>query len=294
MQQGFHFGAVKPLPYFYLVTTVLGLLFTFISPDSSRSTLEDLVFWLSQTLIPLSIILIVHLLLANLTWFNQLTNLWKLSASGLIGVILYLPAALWLDTRFDLQPVEQQGIYLAWEYLEEFLAVGPPILIGWLAMNAPWLLGYRFERQSPTVAPISADHHEIKPASNFVEDKAPESSTNYPAVFPDDLNHIIYLKAELHYLQIVTIHGHSLELFNLRDAISFLSDLEGICPHRSWWVNKQYIERYVPAGRLGKLIMRGNLEVPVSRRKIVETKLLLEKWGVITQKSNRRPSLKKA
>ncbi len=290
MQERFHFGVVKPLPYFYLVTTVLGVLFMFISPDSPRSMLEELLFWLSQTLIPLSIILIVHLLLANLTWFNQLPNIWKLSVSGLAGIILYLPVALWLDAIFDMESIDVQSIYFARELIEEFAAVGPPILIGWLAMNAPWLLGYRFEQQPPTITPASAQSHETTPASNIVGDNASELHPDYLSVFPDNLNDVVCLKAELHYLQITTIDTQSLELFNLKDAVNYLSSVEGISPHRSWWVNRNYIERYVQVGRQGKLIIQGNLEVPVSRRKIVETKSQLKLWGIPHKKTNNERS----
>lgn len=285
MQQGFLLGAVKPLPYFYLVTATLGVLFTFISPDSHRSLLGDLIFWLSQTLLPLTAILFVHLYLARLTWFSHMSDLWKLILSGVSGVLLYLPTALWLDAKFDHQPIDYHRVGLVWECIEEFFAVGPPILIGWLAMNAPWLLGFRFERQDnkkamPEPATLEAEddiHHREDLSSCRFED--------YPSFFPPNINDIVCLKAELHYLQVVTIDGRSLELFNLRDAVKFLSSVDGISPHRSWWVNRRFIEGYVPAGRQGKLIVQGNLEIPVSRRKTTEIKLLLKQWEILSNKS---------
>ncbi len=281
MQQGFLLGAVKPLPYFYIVTATLGVLFTFISPDSHRSFLEDLAFWLSQTLFPLSTILMMHLLLAKFARFQRLGNLWKLIFSGICGITIYLPLALWLDVQFDMQTIADRNVDLAWEFIEEFTAVGPPILIGWLAMNAPWLLGYRFERQTnPNTLEIKvAQSPEI--AEQDDQSNAASELQSYPSFFPEDLQSIVCLKAELHYLQVITGDGQSLELLNLRDAVNLLSSVDGLCPHRSWWVNRRFIERYVAAGRQGKLVVKGNLEVPVSRRKMAEVKSQLREWGIM-------------
>ena len=76
------------------------------------------------------------------------------------------------------------------------------------------------------------------------------------------------LKAELHYLEVITDKGKALILYNLKDAMSELDHLDGFQPHRSFWVSAKHVERFEPKGRQGVLHLEGGLKVPVSRRRM--------------------------
>jgi len=151
MQQIFLLGAVRPVTYFYTVTTVLAVVFSMISPETGLPYWQELVLWLAQTLIPLSMILGIHLLLCRFCRFNRLKTVLKLSLSAILAIVLYSPIAYFIDILFNIQAMPTDTARVPLEIIDELGGVGPPLLISWLALNLPLLLGYRFEKHPEPV-----------------------------------------------------------------------------------------------------------------------------------------------
>ena len=88
---------------------------------------------------------------------------------------------------------------------------------------------------------------------------------------------LLYLKAELHYLLVVTDKGKALLLYNLKDAIDELSGVVGMQVHRSWWVAADAVQSMQRNGRQGELALKGGQVVPVSRNRVKAVASWLEK-----------------
>ena len=73
------------------------------------------------------------------------------------------------------------------------------------------------------------------------------------------------MKADLHYLEVITSNHRELVLYNLRDAITELPEELGLQCHRSYWVAHNAIETYKKKGREGVLLLKNNMHLPVSR-----------------------------
>lgn len=87
---------------------------------------------------------------------------------------------------------------------------------------------------------------------------------------PDSLSgsKLIALKAEDHYLRVITDTGNALILMKFEDALAALNGYPGIQTHRSWWLASSQLKN------LGKLsssthsiVIPDGTEVPISRRK---------------------------
>jgi hypothetical protein len=77
---------------------------------------------------------------------------------------------------------------------------------------------------------------------------------------------VIYaVSSEDHYLRLHTSKGSDLILMRLTDAIVELEGLEGAQTHRSWWVAKDAVESTRRDGDKMVLILKGDVEAPVSR-----------------------------
>jgi hypothetical protein len=167
--------------------------------------------------------------------------------------------------------------------LAEFVDLAPPVIVAWVAINAPWLLGFRVERyrqpqrhgedrsgqnaaSSPTERPVPADSV-----------SQPDALPGFMALLPEDVRgEPIYLKSELHYLLVVTPRGKGLILYTLRDAMAELGDLRGLHPHRSYWVNRDWITGFARSGREADLKLKDGTKIPVSRYRAADIRQELE------------------
>lgn len=84
---------------------------------------------------------------------------------------------------------------------------------------------------------------------------------------PDGIRgELLFLKAEDHYLRVVTDRGEDLILFRFKDALDELRGIEGLQVHRSYWVSASAVARLTRAGRDVQLELKTGQTVPVSRR----------------------------
>ena len=160
-----------------------------------------------------------------------------------------------------------RGDPVSWlELADEFVGVVPPVVLCWLAINAPWVLGYRLSNADGHSGHLGAN----TPAQGF----EPRFFELLPKASREEL---LYLQAELHYIAVVTAHGRTLILYNLRDAIADLGDTPGIQPHRSYWVAADQVKGLRRRGRQGVLQMSNGDDVPVSRRSLAAVEAWYER-----------------
>lgn len=272
MNGQFNIG-INPTPYFFSVAIVLGVLFAMIKDDDG-SLLLALVQWQLQVLIPISLLIISHTGLNRV--IRATVNPWlMLSVSGLIGATLFIPFALFLDLCFGSEAFAafdgairfDDIAYLTQALGQEWLGAAPPVIVSWVALNAPWILGYRIEKPidgALNVPPVNACLPYEKKSLEHSQGQAAFLSL-LPA---EKRGKIYYLKAELHYVQVVTDKGSTLILYNLRDAIQELPVSLGLCVHRSYWVALNAVDVFIRHGRQGELKMLNGECVPVSRSKL--------------------------
>lgn len=88
---------------------------------------------------------------------------------------------------------------------------------------------------------------------------------------------VISLNSQDHYVKVTTSIGSELILMRLSDAIIELDGLDGIQPHRSWWVAKKHATQ-IRTENGKKIIQLSNSDlVPISRSKIKDVSDYLNK-----------------
>lgn len=264
----FELGEVAPIRYFLSIALVLGLLFSMVT-DSQHALWIHLLRWMVQSIVPMALMILSYKVLGHLAWFYVRDPWLKLVLSGSVGALLFVPGALLLDIGLQDDPVPTS--LLAWlgALGDEIRGVVPPVVLCWLAINAPWVMGFKIVSPSE---PIMIDH------------ASEQSTANCPSSAFDALNQLLpankrgelhYLKSELHYLLVVTSAGHTLILANLKDAIRDFPVDSGIQPHRSFWVNNTAIRALRKDGREGVLVLTNGIEIPVSRHRFTAVRQFL-------------------
>ena len=248
-------GGIRPTHYFFSIAIVLGLLFALVSADQDRSGILQFAQWQLQTLVPMALLIASHTLLLQVPRFASLNPWLALCISGVIGATLFAPFALGIDLWIE--PLPDSANLLA-EFANEWGSVVPPVAIAWVALNAPWQLGYRLEK------PRAKAH------ADGPEPRTLETPEFFEMIAPEKRGRILFLKSELHYLQVCTTTGNSLILYNLGDAIAQLPAQQGIAVHRSYWVAFDAIEKLTRQGRQGEIELRDGQLLPVSRNRLRE------------------------
>lgn len=276
MSGPFELGDVSPLGYFSGVAVVLGLAFFLVAPTpEGGSPLSGLLLWQLQTALPLAMLLATHRFLLSLAAFRTLGRWWQLVLSGVAGALLFTPVALLLDVWLAGEGLRGSP---ASELADELLAMGPPVVLCWVGINAPWVLGYRLTSASqvlPTGVPEAAGDGQSDQA-------APAGVVPFLQQVPAGIGtDLVSLRADLHYVTVTTTRGNALILYRLKDAIDELAGtgVEGLQCHRSWWVNRRHVLRLRQSGRQGWVILDDGSEVPVSRRRLDETRARLAQWA---------------
>ena len=262
MNGQFAIGGLTPARYFFTIAVVLGLLFAMISNEPEIPAALVFVQWQLQTLVPMALLVGSHIGLLRLRAFSGLNPWFALLLSGVVGASLFAPVALAIDLWLEAPPVTEDP----WaELADEWRSVTPPVTLCWIALNAPWQLGYRLQR-----AEAAAD------GKGFASGDTVEAADFMRLVADEQRGRLLYLKSELHYLQVVTDRGSSLILYNLADAVDQLPASAGLQVHRSYWVARDAIEKFEKRGRQGELLLRGGHRVPVSRQRVAEVGASLE------------------
>ncbi len=241
-------GELSPWKYFTGVGLALGLVIGLSTPElSNRPEWLVVMQWIVQSLVTVGLLLLMQQFVQRVWRGGRNRPILQLILSGLLSVLLLAPPLLWLDIANGDNLRPENPLELGLAVLDEIGGFGPPVILAWLAMNAPFLIGFKFVAAAPqsNEPPISA------PFMNLVE--------------PHRQGVLISLQAELHYLKVTTDAGNSLILYNLKDAISELPADLGLQCHRSYWAAFAAIDHFKKQGRQGKLVMQDGSAVPVSR-----------------------------
>jgi hypothetical protein len=80
---------------------------------------------------------------------------------------------------------------------------------------------------------------------------------------------VLHVRADDHYLHVVTTKGKSLIRGRMRDAAMRLKDADGLQIHRSHWVADEAVAKVLLRGRDYRLLLEDGTELPVSRSRVV-------------------------
>jgi len=269
MRAVFRVGDPTPWKYFLGVSIALGVLFAALGPEGTtkHGVIPSLFQWLAQAIIPMALCIAAHLALHQSATFDRLNPWLKLLASGCLGAFLFAPIAYGIDLVLVEWPEPGTSHLSGW--LDELGAVIVPVAFTWVAINAPFQLGYSLRREV-NAAPEAPIHPPPPPPS------VPTVEPFFLSLVPEmRRGEVIHMKSELHYLSVATPKGQSLILYTLRDAIRELPPNAGVQTHRSHWANLAHVKDFEADGRLAELTMSNGAKVPVSRSKVKQLKALL-------------------
>ena len=186
-------------------------------------------------------------------------------AGHTMACLITLPYITWLTSLFamhwpasglDAQPTSP----LAVNYWGYWLRAGAI----WLCTNFVFdrflnLPRYRYDTVSRSAAPKSAAADTSVMASNV---SRPAFLERVPVgiLLPD----VIAVKAEQHYIRIVTAKKSYLVLHRFSDALCELPSDDGLQIHRSWWVRRNAIQRVRQNARKMSVVLQTGEEIPVS------------------------------
>lgn len=271
MNAVFRVGDPSPWRYFLAVSVGLGIVFAALGPEGSgdRGLFLTLLQWQAQTMIPMAACVIGHLALHRSAAFDHLNPWAKLLISGGLGAFLFSPAAYGIDLLLGEWSAPGASHLEGW--LDELGSVSAPIVLSWVAVNAPFQLGYSFRRADVGTPAASPEPPTPPPA-------APPGEPFFMSLLPAARRgEVLHMKSELHYLSVATRKGRSLILYTLRDAILDLPPDVGAQTHRSYWVNLAHVKELKTEGRSATLTMSDGATVPVSRAKVRDLKVRLER-----------------
>ena len=268
--------------YFFIVSVVLGAAFGFVSDppvSGALGVLAHFVQWQLQTILPIGLLMLLQIVLLGIPFVRSIGPWAALLITGLSASVLFAPVGLLIDTWFMGDP------YTLEQLIDEFSGVAPPIMVCWTAINAPLVLGFRWESQQPlSISAAPPETHSAEGLNPFGSQQSESDSHSieaplvsgayfaqpafYQELPEDKRGQIIYLKSELHYLTVVTTKGRTLILYNLRDAIEQLPAEAGIQTHRSYWVAADQVVAVHKAGRQGEVELKDGDRIPISRARL--------------------------
>ncbi len=266
---------IRPKGYFLTVATGFALLFALISHQPQLTVWQHGALWAIQGLSPVLLLPGCQQWLDRRRRLRTLPVVARLLLGGACAGLLFSVPALWLDLWFGLDPRPQSVSDWTQAFSQEALTVIPVLSLCWLATNAPWLPGWPAAGVPTPAQPLSASTGTEAP--ELTGALARGCAVTLP---PQCQGSLLYLKAELHYLLLVTTQGQSLVLCSLKDAIAALPVDAGISPHRSYWVSFAAISQLRRRGRQAQLLLNDGQSIPVSRQQLARVQQSLQQRGI--------------
>lgn len=240
----------------YLTACAIGLslVLTWLGPRSSEGlgTLNSLAFWFAHVAIGLAMLAGAQLLLGRFLPFTIAPPILQVLIGGLLGAVLFIPAALGLDVLFQPpEAVDEASGNILRDILTEFSQFVVPLSGFWLLINAPSLV----QLQRSVEKPAEAIRAPSDPTTEFWQ-KVPKSLGR----------NLIGLSAELHYLRVYTNVGDTLILFAFGRAVELLDTPKTCQIHRSHWVALEHVDDVSTSKGAMKCCLSNGVSLPVSRR----------------------------
>lgn len=248
------FNRITPTGYFLFLAFIFGLLFALMDyRTNGHGFILSLIFWQIQTQITVAFFVLSHHLMVGR--LGQITNLKKLVASAFITSCLFTPFSLLIDIVLQGEQFSLAALF------EEWRNMAPPAILCWVLINLPWTLGVFTKDEKLPDTKLNKEESKLAEQASIDAPKSSLESEKTPHFFClcqlSSIDDLLFLKAELHYLKVVTKDSEHLILYNLKDAIAELSALDEQYAlwqtHRSFWVNKNQAIRFKRSGREGQL-----------------------------------------
>lgn len=292
MNGQFPIGSISPWRYFACIGFFLACLLSISDDDNVLPYWLNFVVWQVQVFSCLSFFIVTHTLMKGV--LARQNDIVKLAISSVIAVTVYVPFSLLRDVY-----IEQETAYTLYALFEEWQNMAPVALISWVAINLPWLSGFQIKRtesitsssketlqvidnianknKNETIEPVTAPTETTEPTVEQQDNSAIPPDHDFLKIAKiDNIDSLICLKAELHYLKVVTKEEQHLILYNLKDAIEALSNINPTLgegqTHRSYWVNPTHAEKLLRKNREGELVLSNQDKVPVSRTNMKKVK----------------------
>ncbi|MEM6573840.1 MAG: LytTR family DNA-binding domain-containing protein, partial [Pseudomonadota bacterium] len=250
-----------------MFSVLLGVALAALGPADTEqlSLLGRAFFWIAQVSVGAALCLALETA-CGLQPSSRMMR-WTVSLGcALAASWVYTPFAWKLELLFGLS-ISSGDLLQDWQ--QEWRQLVVPFVLCWLLLRriAPWPEGaQKFQKLkgSTDTQPSSAEL-----ATTAGERRWPE----LPAELGED---IVWVKAEEHYLKVVTRRGQALIRFSLQAALRGpLKDVNGLQVHRSYWVGIQHVRRLLRSSDGWSCEMIDGERVPVSRRRRTQVKKAL-------------------
>ncbi|MBL4660052.1 MAG: LytTR family transcriptional regulator DNA-binding domain-containing protein [Alcanivoracaceae bacterium] len=150
---------------------------------------------------------------------------------------------------FFVEYISHYFMNLELAFPKNFLFFFPKVFVLGLTLN---VLGYLIDHAKNNTASVHEVTHD---QNNFIN--------RIPHKLGSDL---ICFSMDDHYLLVYTEKGSHMMLLRMKDALVELKDYKGLQVHRSWWVAIDAVMDVKKQTRKATLIMKNNIEVPVSQK----------------------------
>lgn len=223
-----------------------------LAPSASEglSPLMGLAYWLTHVFLALTILAAAQAALQRVKWLDRASPWLIVIMAGLLGALVFTPAAYGLDWIFP--TIDDEDDLVARPILADLFGelsdIILPFLLIWTGFNATRLL------QIESRPPASDDTPEATEQDYFW--------SLIPAKLGRD---VIAMSSELHYLRIYTPEGNTLILHAFGRALDHLDDIDGMRIHRSHWVATDHVQAVRRDGEKVVCQLDNGTELPVSR-----------------------------
>lgn len=258
--------------YFLFSSLALIILFAWMEPSGAAGIgfLKGLAFWTIQISILIPLLIVIQHFASHYIILRNSTAPWiQTTLSGVVASLLFVPIAYLLDMLFAITEAEgDRGVLYG--LMDEASGVTVPVTITWLALNAPWICQLDFSKRRAEV-----DRGELNTRLD-VDGDSPESSCRFMQELSSRARgELISISSELHYLRVTTTEDEVMFLYNLKDAIAELPSGLGVQIHRSHWVAREYIKKFIKKDGNVVCVLSNGKVFPVSRRKYAEVREIL-------------------
>lgn len=225
-----------------LINLCIGLAVGYLGPFGSYQLplLSRLLYWVILIGVGHFIYFQVDKLCQLNTPNKKLNSLLDILVPSFVGAIFL---------SFFVEYVSHYFINLELAFPKNFLFFFPKVFILGLILN---VLGNMIDQ--------------VKDNSVMTEDTA-RKHNHFLDRIPDELgSDLICFSMQDHYLKVHTEKGSHMMLLRMNDALLELKDYKGLQVHRSWWVAIDAVKDVKKQTRKATLIMKKNIEVPVSQK----------------------------
>jgi len=92
-------------------------------------------------------------------------------------------------------------------------------------------------------------------------------------------NEILSIESQDHYVEISTTNGKKMLRARIVDIAAMLSGVDGIMPHRSYWVSRSAIEKMSSSSNKKILLLTSGEQIPVARGRVNDVRNWLEMYN---------------